>query len=120
MIGTIKINCSSKNSIKMEDDFALEEQSVSLSGTGSDMPEYAKDSGVYYFVLPSVTEIDGVLYTTYGIGAAENNQVVDSILDLSTNLSAVKSFVNLCNTEELSLIHFRDAVEDFMVLFYAA
>lgn len=71
---------------------------------------------VLYFVLACEVNIEGILYNTYGIGAVKNNILVDYILDLSIDFKKVKSFVNLCNENNLSLIHFKDVAEDLLIV----
>ena len=69
---------------------------------------------IIYFILPSKVVVEETLYNTYGIGAYSDGMVVDYIPDLSPLFDKVKSLVNLCNEEKLSLIHLRDVVEDFI------
>lgn len=89
---------------------------LSLSSIGiTDIQKSLTNDDVLYFILPSKVNIEDTTYDTYGIGAIENNIVVDYILDLSTDYEDVKSFINLCNTNKLSLIHLKDAVENFLI-----
>ncbi|MCD7770752.1 MAG: DUF6514 family protein [Oscillospiraceae bacterium] len=55
---------------------------------------------------------------TYGIIAVDSDRVLDEIKDISVNKNAVEELAWLMNREQLSLIHFRDAVEDFLVREY--
>ncbi len=55
---------------------------------------------------------------TYDIIAVDSDKVLDEIKDISVNKKEVAELVLLMNHEQLSLIHFRDAVEDFLVREY--
>lgn len=81
---------------------------------------YSKDLANHnqpsYFLVESKIENEGVVHYTYGIGFVENNILVDYVLDISTDFEKVKAFVDLCNFEKLSSVHFRDAVDDFVLM----
>lgn len=55
---------------------------------------------------------------SFGIAAVEEYDGVTVILksfsDLSPHFSEVESLVNLCNEQELELIHFNDIMDDFI------
>ncbi len=56
---------------------------------------------------------------TYGIVASDSEGCkVCRIDDISANGEAVFRLTELMNREQLSLVHFRDAVEDFLVVEY--
>ncbi len=57
--------------------------------------------------------------TTYGIIALDSDGVeVAKIDDISANKKAVTELSELMNREQLSLIPFRDAVDDFLISQY--
>ena len=98
-----------------EDNQTFDKVNLSLSTAKLDSQKTSGNNGVFYFIIPSKINIENVTYDTYGIGAIENNIIVDYILDLSIEFERVKSFVNMCNDNELSLIHLKDVVEDFLL-----
>ncbi len=54
-------------------------------------------------------------YTFFGISALdENNNEIVSINDISSSRNDIELLINKFNENKLSLIHFYDAVEDFM------
>ncbi|MCC8131881.1 MAG: DUF6514 family protein [Oscillospiraceae bacterium] len=56
--------------------------------------------------------------STYGIIATGSDGVIDEIPDISADREAVYELAELMNREQLSLVHFRDAIEDFLVRVY--
>lgn len=53
--------------------------------------------------------------TFFGISALdENNNEIISINDISSSRNDIELLINKFNKNELSIIHFYDAVEDFM------
>ncbi len=56
--------------------------------------------------------------STYGIIATDSDGVIEEIPDISVNREAVYELAKLMNREQLSLVHFREAVEDFLVRVY--
>ena len=63
---------------------------------------------------------DGVS-KSYGIAVFANidmnetTSVLASIQDITTDRDALDELVNLCNSMELSPLHIRDVIEDFLV-----
>lgn len=54
-------------------------------------------------------------HTVYGIEAIDSDgEILSSFSDVFFDRQQAESFVGLCNDENLSLIHFRDAVEDVL------
>ena len=55
---------------------------------------------------------------SYGIAAVcdydDVEAVLQSFVDVSDDRRTVEEFVDRCNTHELSLSHFQDAVDDFL------
>ena len=49
--------------------------------------------------------------------AQETATILKSYINLSSNRQSVISFVETCNRLHLSLIHFQDAVHDFIATF---
>lgn len=103
------------NQITTEDKPTFDKMNLSSFIINPNFQKTLKNNGVLYFTLPSKVTVEDITYNTYGIGAIKNNVIVDYVLDLSTDFESVKSFVNLCNINELSLIHLRDATEDFFI-----
>ncbi len=68
-----------------------------------------------YKLIESCTEIEDIIYTTYGIEAISmNGIVIATIPNITVNRRDAEQFVNLCNTLELSPEHLYDAVDDFI------
>ena len=67
-----------------------------------------------YRVIGSLVEIDGAIYTSYGIGCEFEGNLLLEIKDLSTNKTRVEKLVLLCNDLQLDPIHIDDVVEDFL------
>ena len=67
-----------------------------------------------YQVIESRVEIDGVIYTSYGIGCENAGNLLFQINDLSINKDRVSKLVYLCNDLQLDPIHIDDVVEDFL------
>lgn len=110
------INHNQSNPIMIaKDDFSSNKLKLSLFMSKTELEKIYDSDKVLYFILPSKVTVEGITYDTYGIGAIENNIAVDYILDLSTDFDSVKAFVDLCNANELSLIHLKDVAEDFLI-----
>lgn len=81
---------------------------------GVTLSDLLNPSEVLYLVLPSTVVIEDVTYDTYGIGVVVDYVLEDYILDVSVEFEKVHRLVKLCNEEDLSAIHLRDVVEDFL------
>lgn len=57
--------------------------------------------------------IDGVSVTAYGIAIYKREILFRVIENMSTDLSATQSFIDILNEEKPELIHIDDIVEDF-------
>ena len=72
----------------------------------------------FYFVFQeSRSSPDLCEYVTYGIKVApdsDHSACCDSISDVSLSEPALAALVRRCNELELSPIHLRDVVEDFL------
>ena len=66
-----------------------------------------------YSLVEGTYLIDGEAHIGYGIGYTENS--VLSFEDLTLNPIAVEKLVKLCNELNLSPIHLKDVVEDFLI-----
>ncbi len=112
---SLKIKEKIKRPNNIETEYVSEFDDIILSSfiESSDLKN-SLNNRVLYFTLPSKVTIECITYDTYGIGAIKNDVVVDYISDLSTDLDRVKSFVELCNINGLSLNHLRDVAEDFL------
>ena len=67
-----------------------------------------------YLLITSEITVDETTATTYGIGAVQNNELIEIIKDISTNKKKIKYLVNLCNTYDLKLCHLLDVAEDML------
>ena len=68
---------------------------------------------VYRLKTDIAEDEDGVLHTVYGIEAIDDeNRVIASCADVFFDKSTANQFIDLCNKEGLSLIHFFDVIED--------
>lgn len=101
--------------IKSENNYLLNELRLPLFIEKTNMQKSFAHHKILYFLMPSKVKIDGIIYDTYGIGVIKNNIVIDYILDLSTDFESVKNLVDLCNVNEVSLIHFKDVINDFLI-----
>ena len=81
---------------------------------GVTLSDLLNPSEVLYLVLPSTVVIEDVTYDTYGIGVVVDYVLEDYILDVSVEFEKVHRLVKLCNEEDLSAIHLRDVVDDFL------
>lgn len=66
-----------------------------------------------YIVVQGVYLIDGESHTGYGIAYTGNSTL--SFEDLTRNPTTIAELVRLCNELDLSPIHLRDVVEDFLI-----
>ena len=53
-------------------------------------------------------------YLSYGIELRNGETIVDIIRDIDTDGESVRRLCELCNELELSALHFRDVVEDYL------
>ena len=74
-----------------------------------------KDDVITYCLIPTPMCINGKEVTTYGIGALQNNIMVDYVVDISADYNKIFSLVELCNEEELDPIHLHDIAENALV-----
>lgn len=77
----------------------------------------------YSYCLRTDTISDelGQAYSVYGVEAiSHQGEVLQSFPDIFFNLEKAKSFVELCNNEDLELIHFADVIENVLVEQYSA
>ena len=77
-------------------------------------------NGIVYGVIEEKYSLNGLTRTAFGIAAYcgsdmyDTSNVVLTISDITSDKAKLKSFVELCNRLELSLIHIFDAVDDFI------
>ncbi len=62
----------------------------------------------------NVTEVVVDNVTHYGIQMISNGDVIDYIKDISINRSNVEELAEKCNSLEVSEVHFRDVVLDYI------
>ena len=65
-----------------------------------------------YLPIESEISIDGQTAASYGIGAIENDLIVDIVQDVSLDLQFVFRLTEICNAGQLSPCHLHDIVED--------
>lgn len=70
-------------------------------------------STAVYELLTTVKTMDGKEYHTYGIRLSYAGTEV-SVEDLSLDKNAVLQLAERCNRLQLSPIHFKDVLEDFL------
>ena len=66
-----------------------------------------------YSLIKGTYLIEGKAHIGYGIGYTENSAL--SFEDLTLNPISVAKLVKLCNELDLSPIHLKDVVEDFLI-----
>lgn len=72
-----------------------------------------KTENVQYFVEESKVEsTERGSYLTYGIRAVAAGRSADRIADISTDRGFVEMLAERCNRLSVSLLHFRDVIED--------
>lgn len=96
------------------ENLTLDTLNLIASRLGVTLSDLLNPSEVLYLVLPSKIVIEDETYDTYGIGVVVDYILEDYILDISVDFEKVYHLVKLCNEEDLSAIHLRDVVEDFL------
>ena len=76
--------------------------------------ENKKCNGTIYNLVTTQININDVSDFTYGICVQQGGQIIDYALGLSKDYEKIKSFVNLCNKNTLSVAHFRDVIDDIL------
>lgn len=66
-----------------------------------------------YVLIKGLYSIDGDTHIGYGIGYNDDSSLFFE--DLTTNPTLVTNLVKLCNDLNLSPIHLKDVLEDFLV-----
>ena len=70
-------------------------------------------SYTYCMRKDTIHDEDGKRYTVYGIEAVNSKgKILESFPDIFFDRQEAKRFVNLCNENDLELIHLADVVED--------
>ncbi len=75
---------------------------------------------VTYGVIQEIYSLNGNTRISYGIAAYANADkdgsatVVEAVHDITSDEARLQTLSNLCNSLELSAIHLRDVVEDFL------
>ena len=76
---------------------------------------------VKYIVVKNTYYSEMAELISYGVAMVESDGSDECVLKTYSDLSfceqKVCEFVNKCNQNELSPVHFRDAVEDFLLQF---
>lgn len=99
---------------RQKENVTLDTTQLLAARMGITLSELFSHSQITYFVMPGTTEIEGIAYTTYGIGALKNGILQKHIPDVSTSFNEIKDLVLTCNENDLSLIHLDDVIEDFI------
>lgn len=66
-----------------------------------------------YAIISHKSEVDNVCMTTYGMAIYKCGILFRMIEDISTNLCATQSLIDILNQENPEPIHLDDIVEDF-------
>ena len=77
-----------------------------------------KEKYFYFVFQESHSSPENREHATYGVKVApdgDRSACCDSISDVSLSEPALSELVRLCNELELSPIHLRDVVEDFLI-----
>ena len=61
-----------------------------------------------------ILDEENVKHTVYGIEVRQNDKLIKAITNVFLDLKKAESFVALCNSEELELIHLMDVIEDIL------
>lgn len=78
-------------------------------------------SSIIYGVIEETYDIGGKKRVSYGAVVCENGgadgtaAVIERINDVSSNKESIEALVEKCNRLELSAIHFKDVVSDFIL-----
>ena len=67
----------------------------------------------HYEVVTSTKTLDGLPYVCYGIAMTYAGATV-TVEDISLNRAEVEALSERCNRLELSPLHFKEVLEDFM------
>ena len=66
-----------------------------------------------YEIFRHQIAIENNMIETYGIKVYENNKLLRTVYDVSTDFNAITKLVYLLNVENIELIHFESVLEDF-------
>ena len=70
----------------------------------------------YILRTDTVTDEDNQRHTVYGITAIDSRGAEQEMFpDIFFDKKKAEDFVNICNSEELELIHLADVIEDILV-----
>ena len=53
--------------------------------------------------------------TVYGVDCIKDGKIIKSVSDIFTDEMQAKDFTDLCNSAELSEVHFKDAIDDVLL-----
>ncbi len=72
-----------------------------------------------YGVVKQEYELGEERRVSYGIAAYEeseegNKKIVCTVSDVCEDYDKISAFINLCNEQELSVIHIEDVINDFL------
>ena len=69
----------------------------------------------YKIRLDQLKDEDIGRYISYGIDVVENEAVLRSVKDITTDEARLSGLVDLCNKLQLSPVQLDDVIEDFLV-----
>ena len=73
-----------------------------------------KTLDVRYDLLQGEVKQEGKIRKTYGIAMMEDQKILDQIADVCVNPEKVQELVNLLNSQNVSRLHFRDVLSDWI------
>jgi len=66
--------------------------------------------------MEAVDEMENIRYTTYGLRVTDKQgKILFAAPDVDTNEGYVRRFIERCADSDVSLIHIRDLLEDYLV-----
>lgn len=68
-----------------------------------------------YIVISNDYSTESESRVGYGIAAAEDEKILESVCDLTPDLERIERLVRLCNEHKLELVHLKDVAEDFVL-----
>ena len=77
---------------------------------GCTVSEMLQGNVTYRVIESSVIDEEGTAHRVYGVEVIERTK----ILDVFTNYEEAQQFIDLCNQLELSPIHIRDVIDDYL------
>lgn len=96
---------------------SLDTMKLLAARMGASISDLLSDENkVSYCLIPTPVCINDKETITYGIGALQNNIMLDYVVDISEDYNKILSLVQLCNEEELDPIHLHDIAENAVLV----